>query len=262
MKTAVVMIHYGKIATTEKSLISLKDKLKNSPLFLINNTTQNISSLSNIYPQTTIIESRKNIGFARAVNLGIKNALMDQSIDSVLLLNNDLTLPYGNIDMLRKTLFSDQKIGIVSPVLHHSGKLYDWGAKLNMWTGSVKHINFGQKPKNRISPDHISGAAMLIKRTLIDKIGLFDERFFLYFEDVDYCLRSRRAGFTIQIDPEVVAEHITSSSSSALKRTLYQWRTHLRLAIKYMFRGIFPTALIYNLLFYPLVIAKIFILRK
>lgn len=262
MTTAVIILHYGDMSTTEQSLKALSKKISSHQLIIVNNTKDDLSDLVKIIPSTKIVENHKNLGFAAGVNLGIKKALRDKNIDSLLLFNNDLELSYGTIDMLRKTLFENDQIGIVSPVLHHGGNLYDWGGKYSKWTGNAKHQNFEQKPKRTIQVDHVAGAAMLIKREVVESVGTFDQRFFLYFEDLDFCRRVTNAGHTIFIDPQVVGEHQVSSSSMPLKRAFHQWKSHLLFFFKHFPRDVYPTAILYNILFYPLILAKILIRGK
>lgn len=255
--TAIIMLHYGMLLTTKRSLKKLSKKIGTHSLILINNTQEDLGGLASIIPRTTIIQNSSNLGFAKGVNQGIEAALKDKRVDSIFLMNNDLELTFGTIDMLRKNLTNKQ--AIITPVLKHSGDMYDWGGKLNKVFGSVKHLNFKQKPKKVIQVNHVAGAAMLISRSLIEEIGLFDERFFLYFEDLDYCIRTNKAGYTIHIDSEIVADHQVSAASLPLKRTLHQWLSHVKFIFKHMPATVLPTAILYNLIFYPLVLLKLII---
>ncbi len=260
MKIAIIIIHYGQVKTTRECLSKLKEKIGTHQLVLINNTQDDLSSLSNIIPHTLLINNKKNLGFARAVNQGIKKA-SQPDIGAYLLMNNDLSITFSTFDQLAKTFIDKRTSGIVSPVLHHGGNLYDWGGRYSRWTGLVKHRNFAQKPKTILSVDHVAGAAMLIKKEVVEKIGLLDDRYFLYFEDLDYCLRAKQAGYTVHINPEVVAEHMVSASSSPLSRTLYQWRSHFQFVVKHLPRTVFPTAFAIDLLFYPLILLKLFLFK-
>jgi len=260
MKIAVIILHFGKLATTEHCLKELAKKIENHSVILVNNTSDNLTSLTQIIPGTKIINNQTNFGFARGVNQGIKLALTDPQIDSVLLLNNDLYISSGTLRDLALTFTKYTSSGIVSPILHHSGG-YDWGGKYNRWTGTVKHKNWNNKPKTTLSVSHVAGAAMLISRSLIEHIGLFDERFFLYYEDLDYCLRAIKAGYFVHINPAVVAEHVVSAGTSRSRRTLYQWRSHFQFVTKHLLIQTYPTAYFYNLFFYPLIYLKTLILK-
>ena len=260
-KLALIMIHFGKHSVTKHAFTSLKKKLGDHSLILINNTPDDISNLVRIIPGTQLINNQENFGFARAVNQGITLALADEAVTHVMLINNDLQLTYGTLQELLQTYIKHPSAGIVSPVLKHSGSLYDWGGKYNRFTALVKHTNWENRPKTILSVDHVAGAAMLISRALVDSIGLFDERFFLYYEDLDYCMRAKKAGFTSHINPQIVAEHAVSAGSNAFRRTLYQWSSHIKFVMKYLPTRALPTAILTDIIFYPLIALKSLLLR-
>jgi len=257
MQIAIVILHYGSLTTTRKCLDELKKKIGPHSLILVNNTKDDLGELAKIIQDTKLINNSKNVGFARGVNQGIKLALENKSVGAVLLMNNDLSIESGSLEILSQTFALKNTAGIVSPVLAHSHGLFDWGGKFAPWTGMVKHRNFEQKPKTVLTVDHVAGAAMLIARELFERIGYFDERFFLYYEDLDFCLRAKKAGYTIHINPQVTATHAISSSSRALPRTIYQWKSHFLFTLKHFGRTVYLTAFLFGLVFYPLVILKI-----
>lgn len=255
MKIAVIILHYGLIETTKNCLVNLSSKIEDHQLILVNNSADDITSLSKIIKNTILIDNRKNLGFAKGVNQGITRGLKDKDIGAFFLMNNDLRLTHGSFNQLILVLNKIPSAGIVTPILHHRGG-YDWGAKLNKWIGVVRHKNWGNKPKTIQPAQHVAAAALLIRRKLIDKIGLFDERFFLYYEDVDYCLRAFDSLSTIHITPDVEAEHIGSASSSLTSRTQYQWVSHFRFINKHLFKHVYPTAYLYSLIMYPIFMLK------
>ncbi len=261
MKIAVIILHFGARETTKQCLQELKKKIGDNHVILVNNTSHDIASLAKVISGTKLIDNRANTGFAVGVNQGITMALQDKSVGAVFLMNNDLSLAFGGFDQLALVFNKIASAGIVTPILHHSGGpaaagRYDWGGKYNKWSGMVKHKNWPNKPKTIQSVTHVAGAAMLIKREVIEKVGLFDERYFLYYEDLDYCLRVQEAGYTIHITADVVAEHAVSAGSSTFGRTKYQWVSHARFVTKHLFKQSYPTAYLYDLLFYPLILVK------
>ncbi|MCE7898024.1 hypothetical protein DCC61_03965 [Candidatus Microgenomates bacterium] len=260
MKIAVIILHYGLIKTTKDCLENLSSKIEDHQLILVNNSADDITSLSKIIKNTILIDNRKNLGFAKGVNQGITRGLKDKDIGAFFLMNNDLRLTHGGFNQLILVLNKIPTAGIVTPILHHRGG-YDWGGKFNKWTGMVKHKNWDNKPKTIQSAEHVAGAAMLIRRKLVEKIGLFDERFFLYFEDLDYCLRAHDARFTIHITPNVEVEHAVSAGSNSVARTKYQWLSHFRFVNKHLGRHVYPTAYFYTVFMYPLFLVKSFIAR-
>lgn len=255
MKIAVIILHFGSPKTTEKTLKSLSQKIDNNYLFLVNNTNDDITHLASIIPKTTVINNHKNLGFAKGVNLAINHAIKHKEIKYIFLLNNDISFVQGTLGQLETVFNKIPSAGIVAPVLRHSLG-YDWGATLNKWTGTVRHKNWPNLPKTIQPIQHVAAAAMLIKRQLIEKIGLFDERFFMYYEDVDYCLRAHTALYTLHITPSVVLDHQVSASSKKISRTMTQWISHFRFITKHLLKHVYPTALLYSLIMYPVLITK------
>lgn len=255
MKIAIIILHYGSLTTTQNCLQKLKPKLGQHKLILINNTGDDCRPLQRIIADTTLINNSQNFGFAKAVNQGIHEARRDKAITHVFLMNNDLSISFGSFQQLLLTYSKYRQAGIVSPVLKHELG-YDWGGKYSKWSGMVKHKNWENKPKTIQTVDHVAGAAMLISLELIDHIGLFDERFFLYFEDLDFCLRAKSAGYTIHINPDVEAEHAVSAGSNLSSRTKYQWASHFKFVNKHLFKSVSPTAYLYDLFIYPLWLAR------
>jgi GT2 family glycosyltransferase len=172
------------------------------------NSLQSIISLK--YERLKIIKNQKNLGFARAVNKGIKLALK-QGAEAILLLNPDtIVKPF----FLEPLLSNPAEI--VGPIISFKRKeklVYDLGGKVNFWLGRTYHLETDHLEtkklkagkKNKI--DYVSGCAMLIKRPVFEKIGLLNERFFLYFEDVDFCLRAKKAGFNVALEPKSMIFH-------------------------------------------------------
>lgn len=251
MKIAVIILHYGKLETTLQCLKELKSKIGDHQVIIINNTQDDCKGLTLVIPGTKLLNNSKNLGFAAGVNQGLTLALKDKNITHFFLMNNDLSIVFGSFAQLLLTFNKYPRAGLVSPVLHHEGG-YDWGGRYSKWSGGVLHKNWGNKPKTIQTVGHVAGAAMLISREVIEKVGLFDERFFLYYEDLDFCLRIIQAGYTIHINPDIVAEHAVSAGSNLSGRTKYQWASHFKFVNKHLFKLVYPTAYFYDLFIYPL----------
>ncbi len=150
--------------------------------------------------EVIVVDNNKiNRGFAAGANLGIKKALATGA-EAVLLLNPDVKISSHQISALAKAPGD-----IVSPVLtfsRHGQKIFDYGGKVNPLTGRTTHWENSQ---GRV--DYVSGACMLVHRQVFAKIGFFDERFFLYLEDADFCLRAKTAGFKIAVAKDIVINH-------------------------------------------------------
>ena len=156
--------------------------------------------------EVLVIDNNKiNLGFAAGCNVGMRKAIKNGA-GAVLLLNQDTVV---KDDFLLPLL--DNQADIVAPVIkfRRKGKwIYDYGGRINWWLGRTKHVESLKVSEfNGLKIDYISGCAMLIRRPVLEKIGVFDEQYYLYFEDVDFCLRTKKAGFKISVEPKSVIFH-------------------------------------------------------
>lgn len=164
-------------------------------------SNQLAQKLKNKNIKVIIVDNNKiNRGFSKGANLGIKKGLEIGS-DKILLLNPDVKIASSQIITLAESSFD-----VVSPILsfqRSNSKVFDYGGKVNFLLGRPVHQE-NAKPKNAI--DFVSGASMMVDKKLFEKIGFFDEKFFMYFEDVDFCLRAKQSGYTVGVE-EIIVEH-------------------------------------------------------
>jgi GT2 family glycosyltransferase len=150
----------------------------------------------------TLIKNEKNYGFAEANNVSIKYALFAQNPDYLLLLNNDTVVDNEFLTELVKVAESDRSIGITGPKTYfysEPAKLQSTWNTLNLLGGVIKNRGAGQIDLGHFNTNHqtgyVFGSCFLIKRELLDEVGLMDQRFFAYWEDTDYCVRASRLNF-------------------------------------------------------------------
>jgi len=221
MELSFIIPNYQSQAYLEKCLFSLVKNLSNInyEIIIINNDPTPLL-LTQPHPQTTIIQAPANLGFAKACNLGARQAkgkiLFFLNPDTELL-SNDLSnfLP----------LLEQKNVGILAPQLLTTEGLpqpYSSGKKITPLRTLLQNI-FKQKPFFSIEPQWVSGAAFLIKKNLFEKLGGFDENFFMYFEDVDFCLRLGKFGKKITPLPKFCVLHHggQSSENSASQKKQY-----------------------------------------
>ena len=209
---SVIILHFGKYQDTVECLDSLNNADKknvNLKIFLADNgTKENFPQYKNI----SIIRNEKNLGFAAGINRGLKEAFKDRAVASFLILNNDTSVPKNFFEEIIKS--ENDITGAVIKFLNNKGEvIFDYGGRLNPWTGRTSHLEekkHFKKPAKEA--DYVSGCCMLVRRKVFESIGLFDERFFFYFEDVDFCLRAKKYGFKIGVQPQTVINHKLSSS--------------------------------------------------
>jgi len=215
-RVILVIVHYGDIATTKKCIDSITKYSKIFHIIVVNNDQRVELRKSHFQKEhISIIQNRENTGFARGVNSGIKEAL-SLSPDYILLLNNDTWVKNDILKPLLNFAEINTDAGIIAPVIafqKSSELLFDFGGKVNWTFGRTTHTN-----KTKITSlktrrvEYASGCCMLLKKQVINKVGMFDERFFLYYEDVDYCLRAKKLGFyTFVVPSSVVFHHLSHS---------------------------------------------------
>ncbi len=157
-----------------------------------------------------LLETGKNIGFAAGINYGLRHLPLSD-FDAVLVLNNDTLIPDGFIENLTSAACA-AGLQLAGPRIHHypdTEKLWSRGSWYNAWFGLVTHRPLAL-PGN-IS--YLTGCCLLIQCRVFETIGLFDERFFMYGEDVDFCFRAARAGLKTGVIDDAVLYHKANASS-------------------------------------------------
>jgi GT2 family glycosyltransferase len=142
-----------------------------------------------------VLPLAENRGYAGGANAGIARAFADPAITHVVVLNDDLELAAGALALLAETCGDD---GCASPTIEAPGADAFAGGRLDA-RGFGRH-----EPGAR---DFLTGAALCIPRVAWERVGPFDERLFLYYEDVDWCLRARAAGFALRVSSAATARH-------------------------------------------------------
>lgn len=245
MKLFVVIVHFGELFITQKCVESLYKKEKSGFFTVVINNAQERISEENFKNKKGlhVINNPQNIGFAAGVNVGIRYAL-SQNANGVLLLNNDTIISNPILHKLTSILKRHEKIGVVAPAIHFTKNvisLYDLGGKLNHYIGRTSHIEATSiQNKSLRFVEYVSGCCMMIRSEVIKKIGYFDERFFLYYEDVDFCLKARMNGFNIAVDPSCIIDHALSTSAGRLSEvsTYHQIRSARIFGKKYFTAGV------------------------
>jgi GT2 family glycosyltransferase len=179
----------------------------------------------------TIIENSTNLGFAAGVNVGIRHAL-DRGAQSVLLLNNDTTIDASMIEHLISTANNHPRVGLVGPIIYFSNqrdRIWRVGDREHLWLPfplrlSARYPALTSSTEFRL--DYITACGMLIRREVLETVGLFDERYFMYYEDADFCQRVRQTGYEIWFSPKARMWHKVSLSGEKqepITRYLQSW---------------------------------------
>jgi len=193
------------------------------------------------FPWARLIRAPRNGGFAYGNNLALREARGA----AVMLLNPDTEVPHGAFAALLARLTADPRVGVVGPKLLRPDGSMHLASRRSFPTPSVAFYRlsglsrvfpanprFGRYNLTYVDPDvaldvdSVCGACMLVRREVIERIGLLDERFFMYGEDLDWCLRARQAGWTVRYEPSIVVlhQHGAASRQRALRTNFHFFR--------------------------------------
>ena len=210
-KVAIVICSYNQIKLLGLCLNTLKNKTnyKNYKVYFVDDSGSGkiANEIKNKYKWIDISINKKNSGFSKANNVGIKRAIKDYNPEYVILLSDDTEIVDKN--WLKKMVDvgeSDKEIGILGgKIIYPDGSLQNIGGYIKKWE-ITKEMD--ENKKDIFEVDHVMGAFMLIKKQVLDKIGLLDEIYNPYLlEDTDYCLRAKEKGFRIVSVPFVEIIH-------------------------------------------------------
>ena len=212
MKEIIISIlTYNNLNYTKKCLESLfkTPKYPNYKVVVSDNgsTDETVEFLKQ-HKDIEFINNKKNLGFSKAHNQILK---MYPNND-IVLLNNDLELPFGWLPTIAHCV-EKRQLGAASPAIKVSNGL-DVGAVLNKQAKGRSLINENTKP------DWITGSCLYITRDTINKVGYLDENFGFYYEDVDYCFRMRKEGIRFECIRDVVIIHYNSVSSTSQQKKI------------------------------------------
>ncbi len=220
----VTVLNYNGKSVIRKCLLGIFElDYPNLEVIVVDNhsTDGSLEIVREFFPRCHIIANPANLGFSAGNNIGIRFAL-EKMADYVFLLNNDAVLEKNTLARLIEDCEQNSKIGIISPVILNkkSKKIWFAGGKINWLRMKAEHLNDPSFPETKLfESQYICGCAMLIKQKVFREIGLFDEKFFLYYEDADFSLRARKKGFHLAVCPRTVAYHAERSEYNENNKT-------------------------------------------
>lgn len=180
------------------------------------------------FPEVRLIENGRNLGFVKGNNVGLSAAL-EYGADLVLVLNNDTILETGCVAELVRVMERDASIGIVGPLMRRTLQpdLVDMGGDFDFWTGAVRLHRFvpGMEDDGIRLMGYVWGCGLMTRAEVLRSVGLFDERYVAYFEDADFCMRARTAGYRTVVATRARMVHKVGRSGE--RRFL--WQTYMRL---------------------------------
>ena len=234
---SIITINYNGLKDTCELMETLPLEDESIEVIVVDNasTQDEATIIEQRYPQITVIRSKENLGFAGGNNLGIQASHGKY----LFFINNDTLLSpqTSDISHLINRLESSPKIGAVSPKIR-----FAWGnnpiqyasyTPLSRITIRNRAVGFGESDHSQYDTSHLTsyahGAAMMVKREVIEKVGMMPECYFLYYEELDWSMMIRRAGYDIWYEPACTIYHKESQATgrNSPLRTYYITRNRL-----------------------------------
>jgi GT2 family glycosyltransferase len=223
-KIFIIILNYNGADVIKKCLASvLKVDYPDFEVVVVDNdsTDGSLEIAKANFSKAHFIKNEANLGFAAGNNIGIRFAL-ERMADYVLLLNNDTEVEKDFLTKLVSVAEADEKIGIASPVIFSGANRQIWysGGGIRWLKMKTSHANNASIAES-YETDFITGCAMLVKAAVFKGIGLLDEDYFLYWEDADFSLRAKRAGFKNMVVAGAWVYHFEKSEGNLKNKTYW-----------------------------------------
>lgn len=231
---SIISVNYNGASFTCEMINSLKKiSYPSIEIIIIDNaSTESTQIIEDSFNDIKLIKSKKNLGFAGGNNLGIKHCLGKY----ILLLNNDTEVDENFLEPLVSKLENDKSVGAVSPkVYYYNTNIVQFAGSnaINQITGRGGFIGEKQIDEGQFDEDarcnHTHGAAMLFPRSIVQELGLMSDIYFLYYEELDFCEKIKRAGYQMWYISNSKIYHKESMSVGKISnlKTYYQTRNRI-----------------------------------
>ncbi len=239
----LIIVNYKSTDYLNDCLGSVYQSLNGSKanIYVVDNGSgDHIDRIKGSFPEVNILKYNRNLGYSRAVNLASKKS----SSDFVVFLNPDTIIENGIFESAKAFMDANPDVGILGPMILDPDGCVQGSARAfptfrsvltgrrslitKIFPGSritcANILSNNSDGKTPMEVDWVSGACMLVRREALDEVGLFDERFFLYWEDVDLCKRMADGGWKVVYYPLAKVEHSGGGSSERnLVRSVFEF---------------------------------------
>jgi GT2 family glycosyltransferase len=238
-QTAIIVLNWNGLRDTPDCLVSLErlDCPDYEVIVVDNGSTDGSTGvIREQFPGVTLIENRENLGFTGGNNAGLRYALR-RGMDYALLLNNDTEVAPDFLRHMLKTTEADPNVGIAGPMIYYHqqpDQIWSAGGAIDRPRGQTRMIgldeqDIGQYGAAPREVDFVTGCALLVRKSVLEQVGLLDEQFFAYYEEVEWCERARRAGYHIVGVPRAKVWHKISPQARSDSPVVHYLMTRNRL---------------------------------
>lgn len=204
MRTLVIVLNYHGEAVLSPCLRSVMQTLWPGDRLLVVDNGQEAVLMQEVraeFPQVMIEVAKENGGFARGMNVGLRLALTE-GFEAVWVLNNDVIVKHDSLSQLKEAAKRTTGPRALSPLIRGANQtIWFAGGWINWWRMRVEHYQTAPEIASPFQTSFLTGCALFIPRITLEHIGLLDERYFLYYEDVDYSLRILEHGGKLWVVP-------------------------------------------------------------
>lgn len=237
-RVAVIIVNWNRKADTLRCLASLGASVGATlDIIVVDNASSDGSAdaIRAEYPAVRLIVNARNDGFAEGNNVALRAALRDGH-EHLLLLNNDTVVAPDAIAQLLAEARAHPRSGVVGPAICYLSRpatVWSAGGSVCWGAGDVvsAHLDapLGDLPRASYPVDHVSGCCMLVRGSAIRDAGLLDARFFMYYEETEWCVRIARHGYAIRVAPAAVIWHAIEPARQEGSPAIayYMTRNHL-----------------------------------
>jgi len=234
----IVVLNYNGRVDTLACLASLRRlRYPSYRVLVVDNGSRDgsVAAVREAYPEVEVIACGGNLGFAAGNNLGVRQALQDRA-EYVLLLNNDTVVDPTLLDRLVDACERDPRIGATGPKIYYFDRptvIWSAGGNIDWRRGRTSMRGLDCEDDGRFdSPsdvDFVTGCALLVRRAALQSAGLLDERFGMYYEETEWCVRIARAGWRITFVPQGLVWHKIRPAAQAQSARIIYYMTRNRL---------------------------------
>jgi GT2 family glycosyltransferase len=248
---AVSIVSYNTSGLLKKLLENLysQKKVEISEIWVVDNNSSDdsVKMIQKDFPKVKLIQSKENLGFAKGQNLALKKI----KAPLTLILNPDTNFSFDVLNNMEQFMDNNPALGVAScKILGGSGEIVSNGGDLPFGFALVSWLfnfdfkgmpSFHRSDKEFLKTKNagwVGGTFMWARKEVFDRAGFFNEDYFMYFEDVEFCYRARRKGFKIGLNPEVTITHLSGASSDNPR--LAQWRGEMQGLIRFSYSSFSP----------------------